>query len=322
MPLHPSLSREQEEAALTFDAPICILAGAGSGKTRVITYRIAHLVKEYRVSPHHILGVTFTNKAAREMRERVERLLFDQGRGVLLGTFHGLAARFLRHYGDLVLVDRNFLIYDEDDAARLVKKILKERYDLSKDDLTAETKRVLRLREVNGEVDRDIVTIAKERAYSILEAYRERLRKMNALDFSGLLEKFCELLENEAANRLIGERVRHLVVDEYQDINSIQAKIVHILAKGADSVAIVGDDDQSIYGWRGASAKFMQRYLSSFNTAKLFRMEDNYRSTKPILDCANALIAHNSERRGKNLNSINGDGPLIHLSCHFRDSQE
>lgn len=321
MPDNKSLSLEQEQAALTFDAPICILAGAGSGKTRVITHRIAHLVKEYKVSPRQILGVTFTNKAAREMRERVEKLLPSMGHEVLLGTFHGLAARFLRYYGDLVLVDRDFLIYDEDDSSRLIKNIIKERYDLSKEELSSETKKVLRMRDLDKHESQEI-TAAGERIALILDIYQERLQKIGALDFSSLLKKFLALLENEDGQRLICERVRHLVVDEYQDINAIQAKIVHIMAKNADSVAIVGDDDQSIYGWRGASAHYMQKFLDDFQNSKLFRLEENYRSTKPILDCANAVIANNKERLGKNLRSISGDGPLIRLNRHFRDIQE
>jgi DNA helicase-2/ATP-dependent DNA helicase PcrA len=312
------LSFEQEQAALSFDAPICVLAGAGSGKTRVITHRIAYLVKEKKINPRQILGVTFTNKAAREMRERVEKLL-PMGHEVLLGTFHGLSARFLRYYGDLVGVDRDFLIYDEDDSARLIKNIIKERYELSKEELSAEVKKVLRLREKQ---EPEEVTASKERIYLILDIYQERLQKVGALDFSLLLKKFSELLENQDGLRLISERVRHLVVDEYQDINFIQAKIVHILAKNADSVAIVGDDDQSIYGWRGASAHFMQKFLSDFPGSKLFRLEENYRSTKQILDCANAVIANNQQRLGKNLRSITGDGPFIRLARHFRDLQE
>jgi len=314
------LSLEQEQAAFMFEAPVCILAGAGSGKTRVITHRIAHLVKSNGVSPYNILGVTFTNKAAKEMRERVERLLPSYGKDVLLGTFHGLAAKFLRYYGELVAVDRDFLIYDEDDAERLVKKIIKERYDIAKEELAILIKKVLRLRE--GEPLAQQATVANERAALIFDIYQERLRKMGAVDFSGLLKKFSELLECEEGKRLLSHRVRHLVVDEYQDINSIQSKIVHALARQADSVAIVGDDDQSIYGWRGASAHFMQQFLDDFKEAQLYRLEDNYRSTKPILDCANAVIAKNERRLGKNLRSITGDGAPIRLSRHFRDLQE
>lgn len=319
---HNSLSLEQTRAAYTFDAPICILAGAGSGKTRVITHRIAHLVTERGANPYEILGVTFTNKAAREMRERVERLLPHNGRDILLGTFHGLAARFLRYYGDFVGVSKDFLIYDEDDATRLIKKIINERYDLSKEELSAEVKKVLRFRNKEQAKGAQEISVAHERAAIILEVYQERLRKMGALDFSGILEQFLALLESERGASLITGRVRHLVVDEYQDISDVQAKIVHILAKHADSVAIVGDDDQSIYGWRGASAHYMQYFLDTFKQAKLFRLEDNYRSTKPILDCANAVIAHNTTRLGKNLRSVAGDGPLIRLSRQYRDIQE
>lgn len=315
-----TLSPEQILAAFTFDAPICILAGAGSGKTRVITHRIAHLVKERGAFPYNILGVTFTNKAAREMRERVEKLLPYGGREVLLGTFHGLAARFLRMYGELVNVDRDFLIYDEDDAERLVKKIIKERYDLPKDEMSLFVKRVMRLRETDTVVE--AATSTQERTVLVHDIYQERLGKMGALDFSGLLKKLAELLEHEEGSRILCDRVHHLVVDEYQDINAIQAKIVHILASRAQSVAIVGDDDQSIYGWRGASAHFMQFFLDTFKNARLFRLEDNYRSTKPILDCANAVISNNTERLGKNLKSIKGDGPLIRCSRHYRDIQE
>ncbi len=318
--MQQTLSPEQQEAAFMYAAPVCILAGAGSGKTRVITHRIAHLVLNQGVKPYTILGVTFTNKAAREMRERVERLLPHQSKDILLGTFHGLAARFLRSYGDLVGVKRDFLIYDEDDASRLVKKIISERYQLDKDDLKDEVKKVLKRREYRDAHNQE--DKAKyERVDSILALYEERLAKIGALDFSSLLYKLCELLEHEEGARIICARVRHVVVDEYQDINAIQSRIIHILVAQAETAAIVGDDDQSIYGWRGASASYMQKFLKSFN-AKLIRLEENYRSTKPILDAANALIAHNQERLGKNLIAKNGTGPLLGLKQYFRDNQE
>ena len=151
----------------------------------------------------------------------------------------------------------------------------------------------MRMREADGAPD------VQERVVNILGIYQERLDKMGALDFSGLLKKFLALLESEEGARVLCGRVRHLVVDEYQDINAIQAKIVHIFAQHAETVAIVGDDDQSIYGWRGASAHYMQEFLDTFKHARLFSLEDNYRSTKPILDCANAIISNNTERLGK-----------------------
>jgi DNA helicase-2/ATP-dependent DNA helicase PcrA len=320
MSLKQSLSLEQQQAAFMCAAPVCILAGAGSGKTRVITHRIAYLVREHKVRPQSILGVTFTNKAAREMRERVEQLLPHQGNDVLLGTFHGLAARFLRYYGDLIGISRDFLIYDEDDATRLIKKIINERYKLSKEELSAEVKKVLRRRD--GAKEEAEYNSKLERVDSIVALYQERLKKIGALDFSSLLIKFCELLENPEGARILCGRIRHVVVDEYQDVNAIQARIINILAENADSVAIVGDDDQSIYGWRGACASFMQKFLTNFAGAQLYKLEENYRSTKPILDAANALIAHNTERLGKNLLAIRGDGPLIGLKQHYRDNQE
>lgn len=315
-----ALSIEQQQAALMVDAPICILAGAGSGKTRVITHRIAHLVKNLGVDPRGILGLTFTNKAAREMRERVERLLPYQGNDILLGTFHGIAARFLRYYGDVVGIKNDFLIYDEDDATRLVKKILKERYDLSKDELSAEVKKIMRFRDADRATSEK--TAGSERAELIVQLYQERLKMMGALDFSSLLQKFYELIQSEEGLKKISGRVRHLLVDEYQDTNELQSHIVHTLANHAETIAIVGDDDQSIYGWRGASAHYMQKFLSDFPNAQLYRLEDNYRSTKPILDAANALIAHNKERLGKTLRAISGDGPLLRLNKHYRDNQE
>ncbi len=320
MSSNQSLSQEQTLAAYTFDAPICILAGAGSGKTRVITHRISHLVKERGALPNNILGVTFTNKAAREMRERVAKLLPYGAREVMLGTFHGLSAKFLRIYGELVDVDRDFLIYDEDDAERLVKKIIKDHYDMPKDELSLFVKRVMRARD-RDEEDATSAPL-NERVAQVLDIYQERLQKMGALDFSGLLKKFLELLESEEGHRRMCSRVRHLVVDEYQDINAIQAKIVYRLADNAETVAIVGDDDQSIYGWRGASAHYMQEFLDRFKHARLFRLEDNYRSTSPILACANAVISHNTERLGKNLKAMKGDGPQIRVSRHYRDIQE
>jgi DNA helicase-2/ATP-dependent DNA helicase PcrA len=316
MILRNSLSAEQEKAAFAFLGPVCILAGAGSGKTRVITHRIAHLVQERGADPRKILGLTFTNKAAREMRERVEKLLPLQAVSVQLGTFHGSAARFLRFYGELIGLPQHFVIYDEDDAVKLIKKLIKERYDLSKDELNTEVRRVLKLR------DNETSTAFSETASRIHELYQENLQRMGAIDFSGLLTKFLELLEHKEAQALVFSRVRHLVVDEYQDINDIQAKIVHILAAQAETVAIVGDDDQTIYGWRGASAHFMQHFLNSFKGSTLFKLEDNYRSTKPILLAANGLISHNKSRLGKNLHSVSGEGMPLRLMRFYRDGQE
>jgi DNA helicase-2/ATP-dependent DNA helicase PcrA len=315
------LSPEQTQAAFCFDAPICILAGAGSGKTRVITHRIAHLVNDLKVPPWQILGVTFTNKAARELRERVE-LLLPQAQGqVLLGTFHGLSAKFLRMHGEVIDVNNNFLIYDEDDSVRLIKQILKEKFDLTKEELQTKTKQVLNLKHRGKSTDPSAAK-SPDFCSEVLRIYYERLKKVGAVDFDLLLEKFLELLQSDEGLMRVCSRVKHIVVDEYQDINATQSQIVKLIAEHCDTAAIVGDDDQSIYGWRGASSTFMQEFLTYFSHTKLFKLEDNYRSTAPILEAANHVISHNEERLGKNLKAINGAGELLRVSRYFRDTHE
>ncbi len=313
-----SLSIEQEQAAFIFDRPVCILAGAGSGKTRVITHRIAHLINNKMALPYEILGVTFTNKAAKEMKERVALLLGDQAFDVNLGTFHGLAAKFLRYYGEFIGIERNFLIYDEDDATRLIKKIIRESYVLGKEELADLVAQVLSLK--NSEKVNNSFNSHKARA--VLDIYLAQTKQINALDFNQLLKSFLDLLQNKEAYERISYKIKHLLVDEYQDINLVQSQIINLLAKNAKSVAIVGDDDQSIYSWRGASSKFMSDFISDFSNTKLVRLEENYRSTAPILKAANAVISNNEERLGKELVSIRGHGPLIRVRKHYRDSHE
>lgn len=314
-----NLSSSQQLAAYCFDAPVCILAGAGSGKTRVITHRIAHLVKEKNANPASIMAVTFTNKAAREMRERVAGILGEEAsKPILLGTFHGIAVRFLRYYGDYVGIPNNFLIYDEDDALKLIKRLIKERYALSKTELSDFVSEVWQVRKYGVKKNK----IADTKAEKIFEAYVDEMRRINALDFDDLLVSFLDLLENEETFQRISSKVRHLLVDEYQDVNLVQSKIVHLLSMHAQSVAIVGDDDQSIYGWRGADAGFMSKFIQSFPSTNLVRLEENYRSTAPILAAANGVISNNKDRLGKNLISVRGDGPLIGIRKSYRDLHE
>lgn len=316
MDILQNLSPEQRDAAIEIDVPVCILAGAGSGKTRVITHRIAYLVEHIKVNPYHILGVTFTNKAAKEMKERVQKLLPLEGISVNLGTFHGLAARFLRFYGHLVDVPEDFLIYDEDDCEKLIKKIIKQYFKLDKDETKTQINRVLRAK------DQDKITGLDQRTAQILDIYYEEMIKAGAIDFNGLLRKFLALLQNDQGFSIMKSRVLHLMVDEFQDINETQSQIVNLLAKGAKTCAIVGDDDQSIYGWRGASAQYMHNFLTDFPKSKLYRLEENYRSTEPILTCANHIISHNKERLGKNLRSMSGEGQKVSVRRFFKDSQE
>jgi len=317
------LSHEQKKAGAELSARVCILAGAGSGKTRVITHRMAYLIKELHIPPYQVMGITFTNKAAKEMRQRMENLLGNEAISVNLSTFHGMAAKFLRYYGEFISVPKDFLIYDEDDAVRLIKKLIRERYDLAKDEMQTLIHKVMYMRELAGsshEEEKYLKSSGQVR--ELLDAYKKGMHAACALDFSLLLHKFLELLRHEEARNLIFQKCRHLVVDEYQDINAIQADIVDILAENAKSTAIVGDDDQSIYSWRGGSSKFMQQFIKKYPDAKLFRLEENYRSPVPILDAANAVIKNNQGRLGKTLRSMIGDGQKVSLKRYFRESYE
>ncbi len=300
MDLQALLSPPQYEAATLLSAPVCILAGAGSGKTRVITHRIAWLMTTHRVAAESILGVTFTNKAAGEMRHRVEALVPGRGSRVQLGTFHGLAARLLRRYGRLVDVDPSFVIYDSDDAERLLQRIITGDLDQSKD-LTGPVARMIDSWQSAGLAPPDVPRGSElyfDTAIKAYTRYVEKLQESRALDFGGLLVKFRQLVTGPD-HEVITRKIRHVLADEYQDVNQVQADIVLALAKGADSCAVVGDDDQAIYGWRGASADNLQKFLKTLPGARLVKLEENYRSTPAILEAANGIIEKNEVRLGK-----------------------
>jgi DNA helicase-2/ATP-dependent DNA helicase PcrA len=324
MDLARALSPTQHEAATHLDGPLCILAGAGSGKTRVITHRIAYLIEEKRALPSSILAVTFTNKAAEEMRHRIEALVPGRARGVLVGTFHGMAARFLRQYGDAVGVPRSFVIYDTDDSERLMKRIVIDELGLTKD--------LVRpfLWRIDGwqsdglhphEIPATPWNNTDEQARQVYARYVERLSAMNAVDFGGLLVKMRTLLGTPAGEEL-KRRVRHVLVDEYQDTNQVQADIVRAFAAKAQTIAVVGDDDQAIYGWRGASADNLKRFLDDLPGARLVRLEENYRSTRTILEAANGVIENNEIRLGKRLRATGDEGRRIRLLSASDDIDE
>ncbi len=300
MDLTSLLSSPQYEAATELQAPVCILAGAGSGKTRVITHRIAWLMSTHRVAAESILGVTFTNKAAGEMRARVEKLVPGRGGRVQLGTFHGLAARLLRRYGRVVGVDPSFVIYDADDAERFLQRLLVKDLDGSKD-LTGPVARLIDSWQSEGLSPEHVPKGSElyfDTAKKAYELYVERLKEARALDFGGLLVKLRELVTGPDRD-VVTRKVRHVLADEYQDVNQVQADIVLALAKEADSTAVVGDDDQAIYGWRGASADNLKKFLVAMPGARLVKLEENYRSTPAILEAANGIISKNEVRLGK-----------------------
>ena len=317
------LSPAQLEAATRLDVPVCVLAGAGSGKTRVIVHRIAYLILERRVAPERILAVTFTNKAAGEMRERAGKLVPGRGDKAQVGTFHGIAARLLRRFGRAVDVAPSFVIYDDDDWTRLLTKIVVNDLNLNKD-LVGGIARHLEGWMAEG-LGPDEVPATHDLLFEwALKAYaisRERLDAMGALDFGGLLLKLRALVKSEAGP-IVHELVRHVLVDEYQDVNRVQADIVLALGKAADSIAVVGDDDQAIYGWRGASAANLKRFLDATPGSLLVKLEENYRSTATILEAANGIIARNQLRLGKVLRPTGAEGRPVHVLRGRDDIEE
>ncbi|KPD21030.1 MULTISPECIES: DNA helicase II [Idiomarina] len=324
-PLLADLNERQQQAVSATDGHMLVLAGAGSGKTRVLVHRIAWLIQERQYSPFSVLAVTFTNKAAAEMRGRVEQLVGSSVRGMWIGTFHGLAHRLLRaHYMDVGL-PQNFQILDSDDQQRLIKRLIKS---LNLDDKRWPAKQAQWY--INGKKDEGLrpqhietYDPTEQTLKEIYTLYQESCDRAGLVDFAELLLRAHELLRN---NRIVREhyqnRFRHILVDEFQDTNSIQYAWVRLLAGEQNSVTIVGDDDQSIYGWRGAKVENIHQFLSDFEGAETIRLEQNYRSTSTILRAANSVISNNSGRLGKDLWTDGNDGEPISLYAGFNEMDE
>ena len=312
-----TLNKEQQEAVQCTEGPLLILAGAGSGKTRVLTYRIAHLIEDCGVNPWNILAITFTNKAAGEMRERVDRIVGYGSESVWVSTFHSACVRILRRYIDRLGYDTNFTIYDTEDQKTVMKdvcrrleldsKLYKERAVLSV--ISNAKNEYISSNEFQLQVRGDFRMEKMAQAY--LE-YQKELKKNNALDFDDLLVKTVELFQScPDVLESYQERFRYIMVDEYQDTNTVQFKLISILAKKYHNLCVVGDDDQSIYKFRGANIKNILDFEEVFPDAKVVKLEQNYRSTKHILDTANAVIAHNRGRKEKALWTENGEGEPV-----------
>lgn len=310
------LNKEQLDAVQTINGPMLILAGAGSGKTKVLTCRIAHLLQQ-GVRPYRILAITFTNKAAAEMRERVDRMAGAAARDVWLFTFHAFCARLLRYeLENLNGYANNFAIYDTSDSKNLIKQVLKEmNLDEKRFPLPAiishisNAKNALLLpdayaREASGYYEQQVA--------KIYDAYQKKLQANNAVDFDDLLLLALRLLqENPAVREKYQRKFDYLMVDEYQDTNHAQYLLTKLLAAGHRNICVVGDADQSIYGWRGADIQNILDFEKDYPDAKLVKLEQNYRSTQVILDAANAVIDNNSGRKPKNLWTANGNGSEI-----------
>ena len=301
------LNPEQREAVETLDGPLLVLAGAGTGKTRVLTTRFAHLLLSGKASPGQVLAVTFTNRAAREMRERVGAILGRPIEGLWLGTFHALAARMLRRHAPQVGLQANFSILDTDDQLRLLKQVMEAaRLDPKRWAPQALMAIIQRWKDRGLPPDRvtqaDDSDFANGQARPLYAAYQDRLRALNAADFGDLLMLCTELLRTDADVLAQYHRIfRYILVDEYQDTNLVQYMWLRLLAQAHRNICCVGDDDQSIYSWRGAEVENILRFERDFPGAKVVRLEANYRSTAPILAAASGLIAHNEGRLGKTL---------------------
>ncbi|MGB8800678.1 MAG: UvrD-helicase domain-containing protein [Candidatus Acidiferrales bacterium] len=315
------LNERQREAVLTTEGPLLVLAGAGTGKTRVITYRVAHLI-EMGVPGSAILAVTFTNKAATVMKERIGELLRSTGRDasdVWVSTFHSFCARLIRRESQHLGLPRDFAIYDDDDQTAAVKRALAQ-LELSTDDYPPRSMRAqISYAKNHGLTSEEMAASAAEarddvrqKAAEVFRVYNEILHKAAALDFDDLLLRAVELLRGHADVRAAwNARFHYLMVDEFQDTNRSQEELVRLLAGTRKNVCVVGDEDQSIYAWRGARAGNLKRFTSDFPDAKLIRLEENYRSTQTILDAAAAVVKNNSDRLGKTLQATLGAGARL-----------
>ena len=301
------LNDRQREAASKIEGALLILAGAGSGKTRTITYRIAHMIKEIGISPYSILAVTFTNKAAKEMKERVEDLIGEDAKKTMVSTFHSFGLRLLRIYGDRLGYSANFSIYDVDDQKRVVKGILKEL--VVKDKSLTEgiiVSKISKLKEEETPIEEYEKSEGSynQNAKIIAEVYRRYnivLKNNNGMDFSDILVNTKKILEIPDVLNKIQEKFRYIMVDEYQDTNNIQYNIINKIAKKYGNICVVGDENQSIYGFRGANIQNILDFEKDYPDAEVVKLEENYRSTSVILDAANAVIKNNTSARDKKL---------------------
>ncbi len=326
MAILKSLNDKQKEAVLCTDGPVLIIAGAGSGKTRVLTHRIAYLIKEKNIAPHEILAVTFTNKAADELKHRLKKLVGIPAREMWVGTFHAICGRILRSNIDKLGWDKNYVIYDSDDQRSLIKEVLKQ---LDYDDKKYKPAAVLdsiskaknELITVDGYLNKAI-DFWEEKIAPCYRLYQEKLRKNNAIDFDDMLMLTVELLQKHSSVREhYQERFKYVNIDEYQDTNHAQYMIAHLLSGKYGNICVVGDDDQSIYGFRGADIRNILEFESNYPNAKVFKLEENYRSTKNILEAANNVIANNASRKEKQLwtKSSSGEKITSYLASDERD---
>lgn len=335
MSIYDSLNKEQYEAVLHDKGPLLLLAGAGSGKTRVLTHRIAYLIENRDVNPWNILAITFTNKAAREMRERVDKIVGFGSENIWVSTFHSTCVQILRRWIDTIGYNRNFTIYDSDDQKTLMKEVCKY--------LEIDTKNIKErtLMNIISKAKDDLITPEEfereaggdyqmKKYAAVYKEYQKRLKSNNALDFDDLINKTVELFQtNREALKFYQKRFKYIMVDEYQDTNHAQFKLISLLASHTNelgeiehNLCVVGDDDQSIYKFRGANIYNILNFEKEYSDCTVIKLEQNYRSTKNILNAANEVIANNKGRKDKRLWTQQEDGEPIHYTEYGTDFEE
>ena len=322
MIMKSELNKEQFNAVINGDGPVIVVAGAGSGKTRVLTYRVVHLIKDKNISPYNILAITFTNKAAKEMSERINSMT-PYSQGMWMCTFHSMCVRILRQDIDKLGYDKNFSIYSEIETDKVLKAIISDmnlnkdikgeaRYEISK----AKEKALLPSRYRESKPGYELYA-------EIYARYEDQLERSNALDFDDLLLKTVQLFARYPdVLRRYQERFKYILIDEFQDTNNIQYMLIKFLGEYNRNVFAVGDEDQSIYGWRGANIGNFREFNKDFPEVKIYKLEQNYRSTSNILNCANRLIDNNAVRIKKNLWTEKGDGAKVEYRCLSSDRDE
>ena len=323
-----NLNEQQKEAVSYLNGPLLIVAGAGSGKTKVLTSRIAHIIKQKKAFPNQIIAVTFTNKAAKEMQNRVSTILKKEAIGLSwLGTFHSISAKLLRKHAPAVGLQSNYSIIDQDDQVRLVKNICKaENIDIKK----ISPKYILSIIDNwknKGWYPEDVILKKKdvlEKGFlKIYKIYQSKLMDLNACDFGDLILHCVKIFEkNSDIRKLYSKNFKYILVDEYQDTNLIQSKWLNYLAEYNKNICCVGDDDQSIYSWRGAEIKNFLKFDKIYENTKIIRLEKNYRSTQNILSVASKLIENNQNRVGKKLYTNSDNGELVSLNCYKNGRDE
>ncbi|MBU5592064.1 DNA helicase PcrA [Clostridium sp. MSJ-4] len=328
MDLKSLLNKEQYDAATTIEGPLLILAGAGSGKTRVLTYRIAHMIEDLNIYPSQVLAITFTNKAGEEMRERVRSLIGETVDSMWISTFHSSCVRILRREIDKLGYKKDFTIYDSYDQKALVKQCMEE-LKISDKDITEN--------EIIGKIGKAKDNLTTASAYKrqnesnfrenkiadLYELYQKKLKSNNALDFDDLIFKTVELFtSNQEVLEFYQRKFKYIMIDEYQDTNKAQYEFVRLLAKGHRNICVVGDDDQCIYQWRGADIRNILDFEKDYPEAKVIKLEENYRSVENILNAANTVIKNNSERKNKVLRTSNSQGEKIKIYRAYSDMDE